>query len=174
MNNERGFTLVELMVATFLLSMLSLIVWSLLGQFVYYAHQAEGKTELYNSLRLSLNRMSREIKYARSITAGSDREVLSFVNANGDAVSYYCANNQLLRREKGVAAPLSGNVERICFSYVTKDGLVIDQTNIAAEKLSPEWTAGLSSLWVELTAAKPGTSLEPAALARKINLRVLP
>ena len=172
--DAKGFTLVELALSAFLLSILLVTAWGLLGHYVFFSGQAADKTDLYNSLRFSLNRMSREIKYARSISAASDLPVINFVNSSGDAVSYYCQNYQLIRREKGVSTPLSGNIKSISFSYITKDGLVINQTNITAEKLSPGWTSGLSMINIEIVAGKPGAFFDPIPLTRKINLRSLP
>jgi len=173
-NNNKGFTLVELMLSTLLISMLCIIVWGLLGHYAMFCKQAEDKTDLYNSLRLSLNRMSRELKCAGSISAASDLSIITFINDRGNNVSYYCLNNQLLRRENGSAAPLASYIENICFSYAFESGLYIDQTNIDTEKSSPAWVDGLSLVTVTLTAAKPGVYSEPVTMTQIINLRVLP
>jgi len=174
LKNERGFTLVELVLAAFLLSMLCAIVWGLFSHYVLYYRKADDRADIYSSLRISLNRMCREIKYAQSVSAASDGSIITFVNAERIEVSYYCLNNQLLRREKGVAAPLSGNIESISFSYVTKDGLVIDKTNVTEEKLRPGWVDGLSLIDVGIKAGKPGLDQESVALTRTIYLRGAP
>ena len=173
-NNTQGFTLVETMLSTLLLSMLCIVVWDLLGHCAFLEKQAEDRTDLYNGLRISLNRMSREIKYARSISPSSDSGVISFVNARGDNVSYYCLNNQLLRREKGSSAPLASHIESVSFSYISIEGLLIDRTNITVVKQTPGWAADLSMITVVLTAGKQGASAESVALTRALYLRALP
>ncbi|MCL2767089.1 MAG: prepilin-type N-terminal cleavage/methylation domain-containing protein, partial [Peptococcaceae bacterium] len=170
----QGFTLVEMMLSTLLLSMICLIVWGLLGQYILLWRQTGDTADLCDGLRLSMNRMSREIRYAKSISAVSDLSRIYFVNAKGDQVSYYSLNNQLLRRENGTTAPLASNINSISFTYKNQQGLVIDQTNYDQETQSMEWVDGISMITVTLTAGKPGGLIEPITLMRKINLRILP
>jgi len=174
LRNERGFTLVELMLSTLLLSILFLTVWDMFSQYSIFWKRAVDKVDLYEGLRISLGRMCREIRYAKSISTSSDVNSLTFVNAEGQTVRYYCNLNELLRREKGVSSPVASDIESVRFIYTTDEGLVIDQSNIAGQKLSPGWTDSISLLTISLTAKKQGSSVGPVVLTQKVRLRALP
>lgn len=172
--NERGFTLVELMISTLLLSILFLMVWDIFSQCSILWRRAGDKVDLYDGLRISLGRMCREIRCAESISTSSDVSSLTFVNADGYTVRYYCNLNELLRREKGVSSPVASDVESVRFIYTTNTGLVIDQTNIAEQKLIPNWTDSINLLTISVAARKQGIPVGPVVLNQKVRLRALP
>lgn len=172
--NSRGFTLVEIMLSTLLLSVICLVVWGLLGHYIFFWKQAGDKSDICDSMRLAMNRMSREIKYAAGISATGGLERISFINSEGNSVSYYCLNNQLLRRENGATAPLAGNIESIGFTYITYDGFVIDQTNYDEKKQLSERASEISLITVTITGGKQSARTDPVALTQLINLRVAP
>ncbi|MDF9408613.1 MAG: hypothetical protein A4E52_01432 [Pelotomaculum sp. PtaB.Bin013] len=174
LKNERGFTLVELMLSTLLMSILFLTVWDIFSQCSIFWRRAGDKVDLYDSLRISLDRMCREIICAKNISTFSDVNSLTFVNADGDTIRYYCNLNELLRREKGVSSPLASDIVNVSFTYTTNAGLVIDQTNIAGQKLLPNWTDSISLLTISLTARKQGVPVGPVVLTQKVRLRALP
>jgi len=170
--NERGFTLVELMLSTLLLSILSLALWDIFSQCSMFWKRAGDKVDLYDGLRISLGRMCREIRYAGSISTSSDVGSFTFVNADGNTVRYYCNLNELLRREKGVSSPVASDIVSVSFVYTTKAGLVIDQSNIAGQKLLPNWTDSVELLTISLAAKKEDVG--PFVLSQKVRLRALP
>lgn len=174
LNNAQGFTLIELMLAMFLLSVLFLTVWGILGQCFIFWKRVGDKVDQYDSLRISLDRMCREIRYAQSLSDTSDDRICTFVNAEGNNVSYYCKDNQLLRMGKGVATPLASDIASVRFAYVTKEGLVISRSDPAGQKLLPNWSASVSLLTISLTAKKQDSSVDPVVLTQKIQLRALP
>jgi hypothetical protein len=109
--------------------------------------------------------MVREIKCAQSLSGGSDASRIVFINPAGDTVSYYCLNNQLLRRENGGASPLASNITSISFSYSTGDGMAIDPV---------EQPGSVALITVYIIAEKPGYQTEPVTVMQKISLPVSP
>lgn len=178
LRGESGFTLVELMLSILLLSILFLAVWGLLGQSYIFWKQGEHRVDMYDSLRISLGRMGRELRYAEGISASSDMTNLYFVNAEGTNVKYYCMSNELIRGERGFAGwgyiPVASDIESVRFVYITSSGLVIDESNIAAQKLSPEWPATINMVIITITTKKPGSKVDPMVLTQKVKLRALP
>lgn len=178
LHGERGFTLVELMLSILLLSILFLAVWGLFGQSFIFWKQGEHRVDMYDSLRTSLGRMGREMRYTGGIAAFSDMTNLYFVNAEGKNVKYYCASNELIRGEQGLSGwgyiPVASDIESVRFVYATSTGLVIDESNIAAQKLLPNWPAKINLVKITITARKPGSKAAPIVLTQKVKLRALP
>lgn len=162
---ERGFTLVEVILAALLLSLLCLTVWDLFSRYTLFWQRTVHRMDMNDGLRVALSRMCREIRCAEGISAASDAGRLTLVNAAGETVSYYCNLNQLLRREKGVSTPLAGEVASVRFTYVTSAG----------QEASSDRTTPVSLITVSLTAAKQdNASLEPVVFTQKVRLRVSP
>lgn len=173
--NENGFTLLELMLALLLLSVLSLTVWGVLGQYAVFWKRTGDKLELYDNLRIALDRMGREIRYAQSISAVSDTDSVTFVNAEGNTIRYYRSTNAALQRsEKGVSSPLASDIACVHFIYTIEDGLTIDASNIDTQKLQPGWPKSIKTVTIFLTAEKQEQLTEPLVLMQKVQLRALP
>lgn len=172
---ERGFTLVELMLATLLLGLLFLTVWDVFSRYTLFWQRTVNRVDMYDGLRVALGRMCREIRYAQGISAGSDANSLTLVNAGGQTVRYYCSRNQLLRQEKGVSSPLASDIESIRFTYTAGAGLALNRPGAAGQEFWPDGTTLISMITVSLTAKKQGDgSLAPVVFTQKVRLRALP
>ncbi|OPY57737.1 MAG: hypothetical protein A4E55_01457 [Pelotomaculum sp. PtaU1.Bin035] len=172
--NERGFTLIELMLSTMLMGILFMAVWNIFGHCFIFWKQAENSVDVYYSLRISHDRMGRELRYARGISISSDTANLEFLNADGMNVKYYCNLNELIRRVKGVSSPLASDIESVRFIYTTAAGLVIDESNMTAYKLLPDWAATVNLVTITIAAKKQGGTAGPVVLTQKVRLRSLP
>lgn len=178
--NERGFTLVELMLSILLLSILFLAAWGLFARGFVFWKQGEHRVDMYDSLRISLDRMGRELRYTGGISIASDSNNLSFITAEGKNVKYYCSLHQLIRGEQGLSGwgynPVASDIESVQFVYTTSAGLVINESNIAAQKqLYPTtWTANINMATITITARKEGSPVSPVVLTRKVSMRAWP
>ncbi|MFA4884611.1 MAG: prepilin-type N-terminal cleavage/methylation domain-containing protein, partial [Desulfotomaculaceae bacterium] len=65
LRDERGFTLIELMLSLLLMSILFLAVWGIFTRSVTFWRQAEYKVDMYDSMRITFDRMGRELMFAR-------------------------------------------------------------------------------------------------------------
>ncbi|MDD4170487.1 MAG: prepilin-type N-terminal cleavage/methylation domain-containing protein [Desulfotomaculaceae bacterium] len=160
---ERGFTLIELILSILLLNILLLVVWELFGQTVSLWKQGEHKVDMHDSLRISLDRMSRELRYTQGITASSNSTNLYFKNDGGTAVRYYCSSYVLYRRvQNNVPQPLASDIESVGFTYYDSAGIVVDVASQAA---------AVRQVKIAITAAKPGSIAGPVVLVQKVSLR---
>jgi len=162
--DQRGFTLVELLISVLLLSILFLAVWGLFTQGFVLWKQGENKVDMYDSLRIALDRLGRELRYAQSITASSDGSNLYFVNAGGTTVRYYCSAYALYRQESGaVAQPLASDMQSAAFTYFNASETEV--TDLAAE------AAAVTQVKITLTAKKQGSRVDAVPLTQKVSLR---
>jgi len=163
---QRGFTLVELLISVLLLSILFLAVWGLFAQGFILWKQGENKVDMYDSLRISLDRAGRELRYAQNITDSSDASNLYFVNAGGTTVRYYCSAYALYRQEQGaVAQPLASDMQSVDFTYLNSSGTEV--TDLATE------AAAVTQVKITITAKKQGSRVGPVVLTQKVSLRSL-
>jgi len=167
LKNQRGFTLVELMLSILLLSILFLAVWGLFGQSFIFWKQGENKVDMYDSLRIALDRMGRELRYTQGITSSSSSTNLYFVNADGIAIQYYCSSYALYRQVLGqTPQPLVSDIQSIGFSFINSAGSVITDVSTQA--------ATIRQVKITITAKKLGSKVAPVVLTQKVSLRALP
>ncbi|MDD3654484.1 MAG: prepilin-type N-terminal cleavage/methylation domain-containing protein [Desulfotomaculaceae bacterium] len=180
LHDERGFTLAELMLSILLLSILFLAAFGLFAQGFVFWKQGEHKVDMYDSLRISLDRMGREMRYTEGISSASDINNLCFKTAEGKNVKYYCSAHELIRGEQGASGwgynPVASDIESIKFVYTTSAGAVINESNIAQHKqLYPTtWTVYINLVTITITAKKEGSNVDPVVLTQKVSLRALP
>jgi len=165
LKGERGFTLVELMLSILMLSILFMAVWGLFGQGFILWKQGGHKVDMYESLRISLDRMGRELRYAQKITSSSNETNLYFVNDGGTTVRYYCSSYALYRQVPGdVAQPLASDIQSISFTYYNSAGAVVD---VSVQE------AAVRQVKIMITAAKQGSKVDPVLLIQKVSLRAI-
>jgi len=166
LQGERGFTLVELMLSILLLSILFLTAWGIFGQSFIFWKQGEYNVDMYDSLRISQNRLGRELKCARKITVSSNSNNLYFINSEGRIVKYYCSSDALYRQEQGaVPQPLVSDIESIGFAYVDEAGVDVNDVLSYAESVR--------LVKITITAKKQGSKVRPVTLIQMIRLRAL-
>lgn len=126
MNNERGFTLTELMVACAVIGVVMAGVFTLQqqGQWAYLWGAA--RVEVQQNARLALDLMTRELRSATAVTACSATS-LSFTASDGTTALVYALDttvtpNRLRRTEAGTTTDVIGGVATFAITCYTTDG----------------------------------------------------
>ncbi|AEF95014.1 hypothetical protein Desca_2175 [Desulfotomaculum nigrificans CO-1-SRB] len=106
LHREDGFTLMELMVVTGLLSLLLGAAYFFLQHTILSTQQAYVQTDTQNNLRIAVNRMSREIREASSIKikGGSSLELL--INNNTITYKFDSVGAEIERNDMPVASKI--------------------------------------------------------------------
>lgn len=138
MNNQKGFTLVETIIALTILSFLVTAVLLIYAEgYLNYA-KSNQKIEVQENLRLTLNKMSREIRQASSIPGffdynptidtnndgnpSNDWDKITF-SLNGKTISYYydLTGKEIQRSVDGEGHnPMASHVTGLEFQYDSK------------------------------------------------------
>lgn len=154
MRDERGFTLIELMFSTILLSFLFLIVWGIFNHSIAFWKQSEYKVDMYDSLRASLDSMGRELMFSRKpdvnypasgypggVLVNSDNNHLYFEidgtptdeapNPQPKRIHYYCYSNTLYRQVNSFSPqPLASDIQSVFFTYYNSAGAEVSPASI--------------------------------------------
>ena len=128
--NERGFTLIELIMVIVITSIIASIAAMLILQGVKSYQKEVSYSDIHNQGRLAIERMAREIRMIRSATAADISTMtatdLQFNDVNG--------NTNILFQRSGASAPysvvrngqvLANNIQSISFSYYQQDGTTV-------------------------------------------------
>lgn len=173
LRDERGFTFIELMIALLLMSILFLGVWGIFANGYTFWRQAEYKVDMYDSLRISLDMMGRELMYTKKpdgttggVLTPSDSSNLYFINAEGETIRYYRDGYQLMRKEYTIPQPLASDIQNISFAYYDGTGTPIYPTSLG-------FPGTVRQVKITMTAKKYGINISPVVLVRKISLRSL-
>jgi len=120
---KSGFTLIELMVATILLLMVVTVSHNFLFEAIISWQKGSDRLEVNDNLRISLDRMSRELRAADNLL-GSDNHRLEFINSDEEPIEYYVtSNNELIRFlvDKSEYDILANGVNKLDLIYYDKD-----------------------------------------------------
>jgi prepilin-type N-terminal cleavage/methylation domain-containing protein len=108
--DQRGFTLVELLIVVAILGMMlaGLLAVQMQGQQSYLI--GSHRVEAQQNGRIALEMMTRELRSATSVTAIPSTTDMSFVDENGLPIRYWLAGTVINRGSPGSATPLIGGV----------------------------------------------------------------
>ncbi|WP_071521614.1 prepilin-type N-terminal cleavage/methylation domain-containing protein [Neomoorella thermoacetica] len=122
---QKGFTLVEVVVALALLALLASTVLTLYLQAIVSWRQQEQAMDVQDNLRVAMDRMGREARQARSIKVYTHR-IYTYENPpilvlnegiQNEEIHYYQAGSNLYRVWQGISNPLAGRINTIGFQY---------------------------------------------------------
>jgi prepilin-type N-terminal cleavage/methylation domain-containing protein len=147
-HDDRGFTLVELMVATSLFLVLSGLMFTVVTSGARVVKTSRKYNDLNEEARVMLNRMSREIREAKAITAvtnpgfapGVDRSITFTVDFDGDGViepnaadpevltyRYEAAAKRVTLTAGGASVDvLAANVTKFALDFTSSAGYLYD------------------------------------------------
>jgi len=115
--NQRGFTLVELLIVIAILGLMmaGLVAVQLQGQTSYLvgAH----RVEVQQNTRIALDLIIRELRSAQSVTAIPSATSITFVDENGATVQYELSGTLINRTTGGVTTPLIGGAQTFNLKY---------------------------------------------------------
>lgn len=102
LKNKKGFTLIELMVAIGLFSIIMVIATGGFVRFLKIQRQSSAFTFVNNSLSSALEQMAKEIRTGKNFSTDgascpSSGAALSFVNSKGANATYYLENGAVKR-----------------------------------------------------------------------------
>jgi len=138
LRNDNGFTLVEMMVALALLSVVFTAVNSFFLSSVTAWHRSQDKAEVEENLRIGMNRLSRELRQAESIVSydntSQPRGRLTFQAERNNAlktISYYCSSSGDPEAAYQLIRAVSGEGNNPVARYVT--GISVSPANCGAQ-----------------------------------------
>ena len=117
LRNARGFTLAELLVVMAVTGLVMAGAFALQHQGTQSYLTGAARVEVQQNARMVLERMVRELRSARSVTAIGGPEDITFVHENGNTVRYQLSGNMLNRTEGGAPAALAGGVQTLTLTY---------------------------------------------------------
>ncbi len=105
LHQQRGFTLLEILVAAGLFSIFLIIILSIFSRFVFVQRRDIGENDLQEDLRFALELLNREVRTGFGSTFTTDGDSLFLRNQNGQCVTYQWQREQgTLRRAEGTVA----------------------------------------------------------------------
>jgi prepilin-type N-terminal cleavage/methylation domain-containing protein len=123
---KSGFTLVEVVVAVLIFSLVLGATLALYQQGVRSWHREAARVDVQENLRLGLDRMSRELKAAVRLDEASNNAV-GFETTDGRLVRYYhmADKEQLMRVVDGGHNPVASYVAALSLTYYDRQGTEI-------------------------------------------------
>jgi len=167
MNSQKskGFTLIEVVIVIVLIAIIAGIAALIILQGVRGYAAEDQRSSLHYQSRLAMERMTREIRLARSRTA-ADVPVMTasnfqYINLQGSQMGFRLNGNSIERTEDNGATwqPLANGVISLTFRYLQQDGAT---------------TATAATLWfvaIDLTVQQGTESLAMHTQVHPRNLR---
>lgn len=136
LGNKRGFTLVEVLVASVILLLVLMVAQNLLFEALHSWQRGEARLEARENLRLSADRMSRELRTAQQLIDHAEKESsLKFRDIDGQEVFYFVADRQLVRRVGAEDTLVATGVEELSLAYPGTGRVVITVRGLAGEQI---------------------------------------
>jgi prepilin-type N-terminal cleavage/methylation domain-containing protein len=115
---RKGFTLVELVVALSIFSMLLGIIYYILGTELSFWKKTVNAAEKIQLSNAVLTRIIRDARNAKEILAGSNQDVLA-LRIGPDRIEYSMANDKIKRKKNNYSTYLTdaGEIDGLSFNY---------------------------------------------------------
>lgn len=122
-----GFSLVEMIVVIALMAILFSIGATLLGRVFTSYFTARDVTDAQWQGLIALERMTRELRLARSATSAdlsiSPTTQITFTDLDGNTIAYSLSGTALTRSTGGTPMTLADKISALDFFYLQNDGL---------------------------------------------------
>lgn len=167
--NIKGFTLIEMVMAIVLVSILALLVGPLLGISIQSYLFHSDRVGLQEASNLALARMSREIKQVRNDQSfvAATADTFTFINLDNQQIRYRMSGNGIARTQD--AQPETGLVDSVqtnglTFTYYDEDGNVISV-------ITPATISNIRGVGISIAFASNLGTLSSQTFVRLRNLR---
>ena len=124
--NRRGFTLIEIMITVVIVTIIFSSIFNIYIRGVLFWHQSQAKNEVSESLRIAMDRLSRELRQASRIYAVTNNN-LKFYDSNNCLITYSIYNTNQLNRKISpnvYSAPIVNNIIKLETVYNQANNLV--------------------------------------------------
>lgn len=109
-NHEAGFTLVELLIATLLIGIISLGIFQTLRVSINSLKQNQQINASFQNANMSLAMIVRELRGGKNFNISSNSQSITFENQDGDTITYSLSSDNLFRSVNGPQTLLAENV----------------------------------------------------------------
>lgn len=109
-NHEAGFTLVELLIATLLIGIISLGISQTLRVSINSLKQNQQINASFQNANMSLAMIVRELRGGKNFNISSNSQSITFENQDGDTITYSLSSDNLFRSVNGPQTLLAENV----------------------------------------------------------------
>lgn len=148
---ERGFTLVEVVVAVSIFSLVVGAALALYQQAVLSWHKDEAGVDVQESLRIGLDRMSRELRTAVKFNKASKNSI-EFESADGKTVYYEANGGQLMRQVNPSGSnPVANYVTGLTLMYYDGNNYELSMLD---NRVPPEDLNSIRQVEITLTGRK--------------------
>ena len=125
LNNQKGFTLIEMVIVIVLISIIAGVAAMIILEGAKSYQKEVSYSDIHNQGRLAIERMAREIRMIRSATAADISTMTAsnivFNDVNGTNIQFSFAGNTISRSGN----TLANNVQSMAFSYYQQDGTTV-------------------------------------------------
>ena len=117
MRNEKGLTLIELVITLLIVSLLLVSIYGIMeGTLRVWIHGSE-RMDIQQNARVAMNTLETEIRRADRVNFNSTSTSLN-LTINGQLVRYHLSDTQLLRAAGGEGNnPVAYNLNQLIFTY---------------------------------------------------------
>ena len=123
MDNKRGFSMLEILMAIGLFGMVAAVVFSVYVSGAKAWHRTENQAEVQQNLRIAIGTLTKELRKADSfkIRPGNREVILTYEDGSTKGYRFHPAAGEIRISESGAAVAM--HIEDLKFVY--KDNLVI-------------------------------------------------
>ncbi|NLK01400.1 MAG: prepilin-type N-terminal cleavage/methylation domain-containing protein [Clostridia bacterium] len=123
--DERGFTLLELIIAVSLMSLLVVGLHQITVFSLSSWRRAEQEVDIQQNVALAVNHLSRELRSAREVRITDGRYDIYFRLTGGKRIRYYLNNQQLLRDVNGNGHNIVAyGIKRVHFKELVENSMI--------------------------------------------------
>lgn len=117
MRNEKGLTLIELIITMLIISLLLGSIYGILEGALKVWLQGSERIDIQQNARIAINTLETEIRRADRVNLNSGATTLN-LTINGQLIRYYLSGTQLLRSVSGEGNnPVAYNINQLKFTY---------------------------------------------------------
>ena len=124
--NRSGFTLIETMLTVTIVTIIFSSIFNIYIRGILFWHQSQAKNEVSESLRIAMDRLSRELRQANNLVAITDNN-LQFKDSYDHLITYFIYNKNQLNRKISPnlnSAPIVNNIIKLNAIYNQETHLV--------------------------------------------------